>query len=124
MLPIMETIKRDVPNGKIEGSCDARFLALVDEFEKNFRERGEVGASLCVRIDGQPVVDLWGGLARPAEGVPWERDTVSIVFCARRARLRCARTSWPRAASSTSTRRSPSTGPSSRARARSTRRSR
>ena len=87
----MQTVERDVPNGKIEGTCDERFLGLVDEFEKNFRERGEVGASVCLRIDGQPVVDLWGGLARPAEGVPWERDTVSIVFsCTKGATALCA----------------------------------
>ena len=87
----METIKRDVPNGKIEGTCDARFLAVADEFERNFAERGEVGASVCVTLEGRTVVDLWGGLARPAERVPWERDTVSIVFsCTKGATAICA----------------------------------
>ncbi|HKC50501.1 MAG TPA: serine hydrolase domain-containing protein [Myxococcota bacterium] len=87
----METIKRDVPNGKIEGQCDARFLALADEFQKNFAARGEVGASVCVTLAGRTVVDLWGGLARPAENVPWSRDTVSIVFsCTKGATAICA----------------------------------
>ena len=37
------------------------------------------------------MVDLWGGLARPAEGVPWQRDTVSIVFsCTKGATALCA----------------------------------
>ncbi|MFI5315421.1 MAG: serine hydrolase domain-containing protein [Myxococcota bacterium] len=87
----METIKRDVPNGKIEGSCDARFLAVADEFERNFAQRGEVGGSVCVTLEGRTVVDLWGGLARQAERVPWERDTVSIVFsCTKGATAICA----------------------------------
>ncbi len=87
----MQTIKRDVPNGKIEGTCDERFVGVADEFERNFRERGEVGASVCLRIDGQPVVDLWGGVARPAEGVPWESDTVTVVFsCTKGATALCA----------------------------------
>jgi len=85
----METIKRDVPNGKIEGTCDARFLAVADEFERNFRERGELGASVCATLEGRTVVDLWGGLAQ--QGVPWQRDTVSIVFsCTKGATAICA----------------------------------
>jgi CubicO group peptidase (beta-lactamase class C family) len=87
----MESIKRDVPNGKIEGSCDARFMAVANEFERNFRERDEVGASVCVTHEGRTVLDLWGGLARPTENVPWERDTVSTVFsCTKGATALCA----------------------------------
>src|SRR5262245_25703951 len=76
----MDTIKRDLPEGKLEGECDARFENVVAEFERNFRERGEVGGSLCVTLGGKKVVDVWGGLAKVAERTPWERDTVSIVF--------------------------------------------
>lgn len=57
----------------VSGDCDPRFARVREEFERNFAERGEVGASLCVMIDGEPVVDLWGG-----EG--WTEDTVSVVF--------------------------------------------
>jgi CubicO group peptidase (beta-lactamase class C family) len=90
-VPAMETIRRDVPNGVIEGSCEARFLPVLDEFERNFRERGEVGASLCVHHEGRTVLDVWGGLALPADGVPWTRDTVSIVFsCTKGATALCA----------------------------------
>jgi CubicO group peptidase (beta-lactamase class C family) len=87
----MQTIRREIPNGVIEGSCEPQFAALVDEFERNFRERGEIGASVCVHHDGRTVADLWGGLARPAENVPWTRDTVSIVFsCTKGATALCA----------------------------------
>lgn len=87
----MEDIERDVPNGRIEGRCDGRFAALADEFERSFRERDEVGASVCVTLDGAPVVDLWGGLADSASGTPWKRDTVSIVFsCTKGATAICA----------------------------------
>jgi CubicO group peptidase (beta-lactamase class C family) len=87
----MQTIRRDVPNGVIEGSYDERFSDVVDEFERNFRDRGEVGASVCVHHDGRTAVDLWGGLAQPDENVPWTRDTVSIVFsCTKGATALCA----------------------------------
>ena len=45
-----------------------RFARVREEFERNFAERGEVGASVCVTVDGETVVDLWGGTADPAAG--------------------------------------------------------
>jgi len=76
---------------RIGGRCDERFAAVGLEFERNFRERGEVGASVCVIAGGETVVDLWGGVADPARGTPWERDTVSIVFsCTKGAVALCA----------------------------------
>jgi CubicO group peptidase (beta-lactamase class C family) len=87
----MENVRREIPNGVLEGTCDPRFIALADELERNFRDRGEIGASLCVHHEGRPVVDLWGGLAIPHEHVPWTRDTVSIVFsCTKGATALCA----------------------------------
>ena len=34
-------------------SRPARFAGVRDEFERNFAERGEVGASVCVTVDGR-----------------------------------------------------------------------
>jgi len=80
-----------VPNGKIEGSCDPRFLGVAEEFAKNFTARGEVGASVCATLEGRTVLDLWGGVARVADNAPWTRDTVSIVFsCTKGAVAICA----------------------------------
>jgi CubicO group peptidase (beta-lactamase class C family) len=74
-----------------DGFCDARFLPVRDEFERNFRERGEVGASVCVTVDGRPVVDLWGGVADRATGRPWQRDTLGLVWsCTKGATALCA----------------------------------
>ncbi len=64
----------------IEGTCDARFQLVRDEFERNFAERGEVGASVCVIIEGRTVVDLWGGLADRHARQPWEKDTIGLVW--------------------------------------------
>jgi CubicO group peptidase (beta-lactamase class C family) len=60
-----------------EGTCDARFAEVGEEFERNFVERGEVGAAVAVTLDGQPVVDLWGGVADPESGRPWQQDTIA-----------------------------------------------
>ena len=79
------------PSARIEGRCDERFAEVGREFERNFTERGELGASLCVMLGGSTVVDLWGGTADPSRGTPWQRDTLSTVFsCTKGAVALCA----------------------------------
>ena len=64
----------------IEGTCDARFARVQEEFAENFRSRGELGAAVHVTIEGRPVVDLWGGIADHRSGAPWRADTMAIIF--------------------------------------------
>jgi len=64
----------------VHGTCDQRFQDVRQEFERNFQERDEVGASVCVAVGGHTVVDLWGGLANKRTDAPWTEETVSIVF--------------------------------------------
>ena len=45
----------------IDGQCGAGFAAVKDAFAPNFEHNGDVGASVAVTIDGELVVDLWGG---------------------------------------------------------------
>ena len=63
-----------------EGTCAVPFAEVRDEFERNFADRGEVGASVCVTVEGETVVDLWGGVADPATERPWAEDTIGIVW--------------------------------------------
>ena len=56
------------------------FEPVADEFERNFSARGELGAAFCAVVEGQTVVDLWGGVADRVEGRPWERDTLQLIF--------------------------------------------
>ncbi|MGW0629277.1 serine hydrolase domain-containing protein [Streptomyces sp. NPDC002758] len=64
----------------VHGHCDARFAAVRQAFEENFRDRDELGAAVAVTVDGEPVVDLWGGWADEAYTRPWERDTLVNVW--------------------------------------------
>jgi CubicO group peptidase (beta-lactamase class C family) len=74
-----------------QGTCDARFGRVRSEFERNFAERGDVGASVCVIVDGATVVDLWGGVANPATGTAWQRDTIGVIWsCTKGATSLCA----------------------------------
>src|SRR3954447_4000527 len=75
----------------ISGSCDPVFQAVRDELARNFAERGEVGAAVCVTVDGRTVVDLWGGVADPATDRAWEADTRVVVYsCTKGATALCA----------------------------------
>jgi len=66
----------------IDGYVATEFEPLLDVFAQNFDERGEVGAAVSVYLDGQPVVDLWGGLADSRIGTPWREDTLVLVYSA------------------------------------------
>ncbi len=62
------------------GTCSARFDALRELFAANLASGEELGASFAVNIDGEMVVDLWGGWADEARSVPWSEDTITCVF--------------------------------------------
>ena len=75
----------------VQGKCDPKFAKVREEFERNFAARGEVGASVCLSVDGEVAVDLWGGMANPETNDPWQEDTISIVFsCTKAAVATCA----------------------------------
>lgn len=69
----------------IGGQAAASFEAVARAFAENFTDRGEVGASVSLVIDGQPVVDLWGGALDPAGLRPWQADTVVNVWSTTKA---------------------------------------
>jgi CubicO group peptidase (beta-lactamase class C family) len=62
------------------GWCDPRFAAVRAEFDRNFRERGEIGAAVCVTIGGAVIADLWGGWTDAQQRQPWSADTLVNVF--------------------------------------------
>jgi CubicO group peptidase (beta-lactamase class C family) len=67
---------------QIYGRVEPGFDEVRTEFGRNFTERGDVGASLAVYVDGRPVVDLWGGVADPVSGTAWTEDTVALFYSA------------------------------------------
>ncbi|MEM7219443.1 MAG: serine hydrolase domain-containing protein [Pseudomonadota bacterium] len=74
----MDTLQKTLPNGAtLQGQYRAEFAGVAEAFAANFAGE-EIGASVCITIDGEPVVDLWGGL-KDAD-TQWEEDTLSVVF--------------------------------------------
>ena len=67
---------------ELRGTCVRGFERVRDAFEGCFRQYAEVGAAVCVYLDGEPVVDLFGGYADRERRTPWQQDTLALVFSA------------------------------------------
>jgi len=63
----------------IQGTCDDRFAGVAEALAASL-DGDDVGASAAVYLDGQPVVDIWGGYADAARTTPWQRDTITNVW--------------------------------------------
>ena len=55
------------------------FEEVRAEFDRNFVERGEIGAAVAAYWRGQKVVDLWGGHCTPTGDESWDEDTMVVV---------------------------------------------
>jgi CubicO group peptidase (beta-lactamase class C family) len=62
------------------GTHDPRFASVHDALRRNLASGAELGASLVVDIDGEVVLDLWGGFRDEARTTPWDRDTITTVW--------------------------------------------
>ena len=63
----------------IQGSFDELFTAVPSALA-GFLDDGDTGASVAVLVDGEPVVDVWGGFADAARTIPWQPDTITNVW--------------------------------------------
>lgn len=64
----------------LDGFCDDRFLALADEFRANLGSGVDLGGSLAATLNGDVVVNLWGGFRYSERSVPWTEDTLATCF--------------------------------------------
>jgi CubicO group peptidase (beta-lactamase class C family) len=62
----------------VHGTHAPGFEPLHDLLAANLADGTDLGASLAVVRDGELVVDLWGGTAKP--GTDWEEDTLVQVW--------------------------------------------
>lgn len=56
------------------------FEEVRQEFERNFHDRRELGAACAAYVEGEKVVDLWGGVRDTRGAKPWEEDSVVLVY--------------------------------------------
>jgi CubicO group peptidase (beta-lactamase class C family) len=68
------------PTPRIDGFVAPGFEAVRAEFERNFTDRGDIGAAVAAYWHGEKVVDLWGGRRSPVSDEPWHEDTMVVVM--------------------------------------------
>ena len=64
----------------VNGHCNARFDKVADALADELAGGAEVGAAIAIDIDGESVVDIWGGHADEAKTIPWAEDTIVNVW--------------------------------------------
>ncbi len=64
----------------VGGFARDRFAPVRATFAANLANGADVGASFAATLEGEMVVDLWGGWADEARTRPWEKDTLVNVY--------------------------------------------
>jgi len=64
---------------EVQGSYTKEFSAVADALS-GLLDTQDIGAAAAVFLNGEPVVDIWGGHVDAERTVPWERDTIVNVM--------------------------------------------
>ena len=64
----------------VHGDADARFDKVAEALAEELSSGAEVGAAIAIDIDGESVLDIWGGYADAAKTIPWGEDTIINVW--------------------------------------------
>ena len=72
---------------QISGYCHENFQEVAEIFAQNFDQYNEIGSSLCVVVDGETAVDIWGGYTNEQRTDEWNKETLSVAFSSTKAAL-------------------------------------
>src|SRR5262245_46570731 len=75
-MKVLEDIPAFQHKVDVDGVCIEQFSRVRDAFRHNLDTAQDVGASVAVFVDGEPVVDLCGGHFDATYTRPFERDTI------------------------------------------------
>jgi CubicO group peptidase (beta-lactamase class C family) len=64
----------------VHGHADARFDKVAEALTEELASGSEVGAAIAIDVDGDSVLDVWGGHTDAAKTVPWGEDTIINVW--------------------------------------------
>ena len=64
----------------INGYCDERFLEAKKIFEESINSGFELGCAITLEVEGEVVLDLWGGHSDLDKTEEWKEDTIVNVF--------------------------------------------
>ncbi len=70
----------DMTEVAVEGTCAERYQPVRAALAAQLASGEELGASIVLNVDGETVVDIWGGFRDEARTTPWTRDTITNVW--------------------------------------------
>jgi CubicO group peptidase (beta-lactamase class C family) len=65
---------------EVHGRCDERFAGVREALAQQLDSGEELGASIAVDLDGETVVDVWGGHRDAERTQPWSEHTIVNVW--------------------------------------------
>jgi CubicO group peptidase (beta-lactamase class C family) len=65
---------------EISGTSAPEYARLSELLSESIDNDTDVGASVSVTVEGETVVDIWGGWADETKTTPWEQDTITNVW--------------------------------------------
>ena len=74
-----DTVGENKP-AEIQGYCDNRFRKVQDVLARSIASGEDLGASVAVTIDGEMVIDIWGGHLDEEKTNPWQANTIVNVY--------------------------------------------
>ena len=63
-----------------DGFVHDKFSPVREAFDANLSSGADVGAAFCATLEGETVVDIWGGFGDEARTRPWEENTIVNVY--------------------------------------------
>jgi CubicO group peptidase (beta-lactamase class C family) len=64
----------------VSGEFRKEYSDVADLFAKNIESGIDHGASFAMFVEGEPVIDIWGGWTDAQKARPWQRDTLVNVY--------------------------------------------
>jgi CubicO group peptidase (beta-lactamase class C family) len=64
----------------LHGTCEERFEPVRRALARNLDSGADLGASLVLDIDGDIVINLWGGFCDEKRTTPWSEHTITNVW--------------------------------------------
>jgi CubicO group peptidase (beta-lactamase class C family) len=80
MRSVTSSTRTEPVTGEIQGTCSERFSRVREVLARQLANGDDIGASAAVFIDGEPVVDIYGGFLDKERTNPWQRDTIVNNF--------------------------------------------
>ena len=65
---------------EIHGHYDSKFEGVAEVLAQSIKSGADLGASFSATIDGEMVIDIWGGHLDEERSSPWQEDTIVNVY--------------------------------------------